>query len=237
MAFGSGKSAVVLVGGYDLSGYFNKVGVKRTKTALDVTCFGATSKSYLSGTRDGSLTVAGFHDASSASAVDTRLHAMFTSAADTPVTASPFAATIGGIAYLATAQETDLAPAESDVAGTVTTSATFTPDGGIDSGAWHKALAAVTTGGVSASVDNGASSANGGVANLHATAFSGTSITPKIAHSANDSSYADLITFTAVSGVTSEQKTVSGTVERYTRDDHATGSFTSCTYAVAFARR
>lgn len=87
-----------------------------------------------------------------------------------------------------------------------------------------------------ASVDQDASSSNGAVANLHVTAFTGTDAVIKIQDSANDADWADLITFTTVDGVTSERATVAGSVDRYVRAIVASGTFSSVTFAVSFAR-
>lgn len=83
----------------------------------------------------------------------------------------------------------------------------------------------------SESVDNAASSSNGGSGYLQVTAYSGfDSVVVKIRHSADDSTYADLITFTTVTaGPTAERKTVSGTVNRHllvSGDVTGTGSVT-----------
>jgi polyisoprenoid-binding protein YceI len=47
---------------------------------------------------------------------------------------------------------------------------------------------------------------------IHVTAFTGTTGVVKIQHSANDSTWADLITFTTISAVTQERVAVTGTV-------------------------
>lgn len=70
------------------------------------------------------------------------------------------------------------------------------------------------------SQDAGASSANGAVGYLQVTAISGTSATidAKIRHSADDVTYADLITFAQIAVAASrgaEAKTASGTVNRH----------------------
>ena len=72
------------------------------------------------------------------------------------------------------------------------------------------------------SLDNGASSANGAYGILHvaqsAGAMGSNNWEIKIEDSANDSSWADLITFTADgSSATAEWGSASGTVDRYTR--------------------
>ena len=95
--------------------------------------------------------------------------------------------------------------------------------------------------GALASVDNSASSANGGFGILHVptNSVSGGTTTIKIQHSANDSTWADLISFTAVgaSTKTSQLSAVSGTVNRYLRATASTaGSSGSITYMLSFAR-
>ena len=87
-----------------------------------------------------------------------------------------------------------------------------------------------------ASVDHGASSANGGHANLHITASSGGTWAFKIEHSTNDSAWSTLISFTLTgSALASERLTVSGTVNRYTRFV-ATRTGGTVTPVCAFAR-
>jgi len=83
----------------------------------------------------------------------------------------------------------------------------------------------------STSVDNAASSSNGGAGYLQCTAASGFSaFVGKIRHSADDTTFADLITFTDnVTSPFAERKTVTGTVNRYlsfTGTATGTGSIT-----------
>jgi hypothetical protein len=88
------------------------------------------------------------------------------------------------------------------------------------------------------SVDNAASSLNGGAGNLHLIDFDGDDITVKVQHSANNSTWADLLTFTQLTDVGSEQKVsaAGATVNRYLRASWA-GTFNSATFALSFARR
>jgi hypothetical protein len=81
-------------------------------------------------------------------------------------------------------------------------------------------------------------SANGGVGYLQVTKMSGiTSATVKIRDSADDSTYADLITFTAVTAAPGkERKTVSGTVDRFLSVDGDVTGTGKITCLVAFAR-
>lgn len=95
------------------------------------------------------------------------------------------------------------------------------------------ALTITTTG---TSVDGVAGTTLGGRANLHVFVSSGGTWVFTLEHSTNDSTWTTLATFTANgSSVTAEHKTVSGTVNRYTRF-LATRTSGTCTVACAFAR-
>lgn len=124
------------------------------------------------------------------------------------------------------------------VAGLVVSSYNAQSDGGIFGGIVLHLLQAETAGGNTTGIDNTAATANGGAANLHVTAFTGTNIIIKVQDSVDNSVWTDLITFTTVTGVTSQNSTlaVGSTVKRYLRVLWS-GTFTSATFCVAFARR
>lgn len=84
-----------------------------------------------------------------------------------------------------------------------------------------------------------AQSTNGAVFNLHVTAFSGlTSDDITIEDSADGSTgWSTVATFAQVTGLTSEQVEVTGTVERYLRVVHDVDGTGSITVTVAAARR
>ena len=119
----------------------------------------------------------------------------------------------------------------------VTWTADLQADGGIDSGVILHIKEAETGTENGASVDNGAASTNGYAALLHVFVDNITSVTVKVQHSTDNSSWSDLCTFTAFSGVGSEIKTGTGTVNRYTRYIISAFTGTSTTFAVSFARR
>jgi hypothetical protein len=103
-------------------------------------------------------------------------------------------------------------------------------------------LAAVTATGNGTSRDNGASTSDGGVAQLHVTANTMNNNTVfKVQHSADNSTWADLATFTTVATTvtTSERVTVAAgtTVNRYLRATHTASGTGSITFITAFARR
>ena len=97
-------------------------------------------------------------------------------------------------------------------------------------------LGADSTSANGTSVDNAASSANGGRANLHVTAATGTGGTVKIQHSTNNSTWVDLVTFTASTAASCQTSTVTGTVNRYLRAISTINSTSSVTFVAGFAR-
>lgn len=118
-------------------------------------------------------------------------------------------------------------------------SVTAPTDGEIDLGvSLHDATAETTTFDGTA-VDETASTANGGVAHLHCSAFTGTTGTWKVQDSADNSSWADIITFAAVTGVGSQRiELAAGTaVRRYVRAICSNDDFSTATVVVVFARR
>ena len=90
----------------------------------------------------------------------------------------------------------------------------------------------------SSSLDNGASTSAGAAAYLQILDINSGAPTVKIEDSANDSSWSDLITFSAVSDgaePTFERKTVAGTVNRYLRVT-TTGTLSNCKFIVGIRR-
>lgn len=117
---------------------------------------------------------------------------------------------------------------------------TYSVTGAIEEGEIVEALGAQTATGNSASVDNSASSASGGSGYLQVTAVSGTSPTGDmiIQHSADDTTFATLVTFAQATAVSAQRITVSGTVNRYLRVARTIGgsSTPTVTYTVGFSR-
>lgn len=100
-----------------------------------------------------------------------------------------------------------------------------------------------TSTGTGTSLDNAGSSSSGGVAYFQGLSVTGTpgSLVGKVAHSTDDVSFADLVTFTshttALAATTAGQRsTVSGTVNRYLRAAWTVTTFTSTNLFVAFKR-
>jgi hypothetical protein len=246
--FVHGKGTGVLLDEFDLSAYFNSVDVSRSTDTAETTSFGSTSKSYLVGLSDGTLSLSGMF-AQDTDGSDEELSAILGAATTPVVTVNLDSGTIGKRAVLAKAHQTSYSMS-SPVGDIVTVTADFnaSTDGSanltysIQSGVQLTAGASIAFGSLGnlASVDNTASTANGGMSNLHVTANTlDAAVTIKVQDSADDSTFADLVSFTSVSSGTKtvEQKAVTGTVDRYLRATASTAATSGAiTFHVAFAR-
>jgi hypothetical protein len=247
--FVHGKSSKVYVDEFDLSGYFNAADTSITNTTEDTTAFGSSSKTYLLGLQDGTVSLSGMWSADTDGS-DEELQAILGATTTPLLTIAEDAGTIGNRAIVAKAHETSYA-ISNPVTGVSAVSADFQSSTGGTTNVTHAISAGVqlTTGasiafgslGDLASVDNAASSANGGIGVLHVptNTVAGGATTIKVQHSADDSSWADLITFSSVAAATatSEMVAVSGTVNRYLRATASTaGGSGSITFAITFAR-
>lgn len=234
MAFIHGKGTVLLGDALALTGYFTNGQVSKSAQAVNVTTFGNDDKVFIAGLEEGSINLAGLFDAG-ASASDVALHNALGAASGKIITVGYGGTTVGNRASLLQAREASY-NINGSVNDAVRLAATFTGDGPVRNGVSLHALEAETAAMDETSVDNGASTANGGVGHIHVTAFTGTDCVIKIQDSTDDAVWNDLITFTTVSGTTQERATVTGTVDRYLRAQVASGTFSSVTFSVAFAR-
>ena len=243
-----GKTTAVYVDEFDLTSYFNDSSATIDNDIAEITAYGATNKAYITGLRGGSISLSGMWSQTTDGS-DEELQAMLGNATEQVITVRQGAAAIGSRAIIGQANETNYSitspvadintiTADFECTPSDITNMTFALSGGVQLTAGasiaHGSLGALS------SVDNAASSANGGVATLHVpTNTVNGNTTIKVQHSANDSSWADLISFTVVgsSAKTSEIKAVSGTVNRYLRATASTaGSSGSITFMVAAAR-
>jgi hypothetical protein len=226
----------VLVNERHLSAYINGWTYTGERTLSTVTSILDTGARFIPSIHSGGLNVTGMFDSttgaihdevSSANGVDDGLL----------WTILPSGLTIGQPALMCVSELKDY-KVTSKVGEAVAVSIDVQPDDGTDIGVQLHALGAETVDTNSTSVDNAAGTTNGGVAHLHVTAFSGlTTATIKVQHSTDNSAWSDLIALTAVTAITSQRSTVTGTVNRYVRsflDVTGTGSIT---FALSFARR
>jgi len=232
MAFIHGKGAAVLVDEFDLSAFLNSYDAAATMDTAEVTAFGGSSKAYVAGLKDATLSFAGFFDGA-ASAVDEVLQAAIGSSALITLAPAGLGA-IGNRCQLAQAFETSYS-INAPVADAVNISAEAQVSNGLLSGIVLADLVARTATGNTTANDNTSSTSAGAKAILHCTAFTGTDITIKVQHSADNSTWVDLITFTQLTAIGAELQSATGTINRYLRVN-ITGTFTTATFAVSFAR-
>ena len=246
--FVHGKDTAVYIDEFDLSSYFTETSFSQENDTAETTAFGDTNKTFIVGLRNGTLSMSGLWSADTDGS-DEELQALLGNATTPVITVREGAAAIGSGAIIAQADETSYAitspvtdvhtiSAEFQCTPNQVSNLTFALAGGVQLTA-GASIAHGSLGNLS-SVDNSASSANGGAGTLHVPTNSvNGNTTIKIQHSANDSTWADLISFTVVGSTakTSEIKAVSGTVNRYLRATASTaGSSGSITFMVAFAR-
>lgn len=62
MAKSHGRSAEIYVNGFDVSTYLNSVTLTGAADSAETSTFGGTSKSYIPGLLDGTLSLGGFYD-------------------------------------------------------------------------------------------------------------------------------------------------------------------------------
>lgn len=239
MGFIHGKNTGVLVGGGNLSAFFNEASASQDVETAETTAFGSSAKTYIIGLKDGTMSVSGMFDGAQGS-VDEQIEAALGVDAASVATIAPEGLAIGRASYSCAARKTSY-EVSSPVGDVVATGLSIQADGGIDRGVLLGANTAVSTTGTGAAQDNTNTSSNGGVGFLHVTANTRDGATDfKVQHSADNVSWVDLVTFASVSATstTAQRVAVTGTVNRYVRASHAPGgSSGSVTYTMAFARK
>jgi hypothetical protein len=220
MAKQTGKNAIILIGGYSLSTYASAYTVDESATPIVVTGFSDESKNYIPGIATAKMSI----NMMWSSAAGTIHDALGAAAGTGIVTLVPEGYTLGAASlsfpYLHTTYSPQSSPDARIDIGTIDYES-YGNNAGIENGVMlaHGTVTATTTG---TGVDDpsGAAVTAACDAALHIwTACAADTYVVKVQHSANNSTWADLITFTADgSAITSERQTVaSGTINRYRR--------------------
>jgi hypothetical protein len=217
MAFSHGSTAKAFANGVNLSRYLRSVGASGVRDVAETSGLSSTAKEYIPGLKDATLSGEGMFDGT-AGASDPILAAALGASAESVWTVFPASDTIGnrGIGISCHHTQYEVTSPVDDV-NMLTVEANSNV--GQESIIAHSAHGTVTASGTaSATVDGAAQSTGGGAGYLHAI-FAGTgTFTVKLQDSADDSTYADKQSFTALSAGTAAQRVaVSGTVARYTR--------------------
>jgi hypothetical protein len=244
-----GKGTKIYIDEFDLSEYFQSADISSTLDTAETTGFGATAKTYIQGLADASISLAGMWSADTDGS-DEELEALLANATSPILSIPTGAGVIGGGVWIAQANETsynistpvtDISAVAADFQCSPNTTANLTLGAAAGKQLTTGGSIAYGAVGAQASVDNAAGTTAGGFALLHVptNTISGGTTTWKVEHSTDDSTWADLLTFTAIAATTagSELVAVAGTVNRYTRASVATaGSSGSITSMVSFAR-
>jgi hypothetical protein len=237
MPYRHGKNTKVLVGGYDLSAYFNEASVSEMVETGETTTFGTSAKTYITGLTDGTVSISGMFDGATG-AVDAVLSSVLGSDTAVVFSVAPEGLAITRRLYAGESRATSY-EISSPVADVVSVSGELQVTGGVGNSVSLCDLASVSASGNGTAVDNTASTSNGGVAVLHVTAnaHNNTSVF-KVQHSADNSTWADLATFTTVATtvVTAEKVAVTGTVNRYLRAQRTLAGTGALTFHVNFSR-
>lgn len=235
MAFVHGKATRVLINELAASAKLNSVTINNSRAmAGDIACYGDDGERFIPGLRSGVMTLGGpFED----NTVYSELRAADNTNNGLLTTAGPNGFAVGQYVGIALS---DLGShqLQSSVSDAVRWTVEAPADEMVDLGRSLHDLAAETATGNGTAVDDTAGTTNGGVGCLHVTAYSGfTNVVFKIQHSTDNSVWADLITFTTVTAITSQRTAVTGTVNRYLRVIRTVTGTGSATFVAAFARR
>jgi hypothetical protein len=238
LAFQHGRDTRVLVNDVHLSAFFNNVDMTFDVDAPETTTYTNQDRTYVPGGLTGaSLSLSGFWDGAT-DAVDEEISTVLGNATERIATIGINLLAIGGVTYLSNSIYTNYSIG-SPVDGVVAINADMQASGGIKRGVSLHNITAETVTGTGASVDGLAATTTGGVAHLHVTAASGTSPTLDVLveDSADDMTFATIVTFTTATVRTSERIIDTGTVRQYIRATWTiTGTGPSFTFHVSYAR-
>ena len=237
MTLKAGVNGAIYLAQYDLSGAANKFTVTPSRALIDGTCFGAGGRTYHPGLHDDSFSMDCFYDFPAD--IGTELKALRTA---TTVhvcslclgTTQEEKAIAGEGAFLL-----DM-PIDTPVDGLIRVSASFKFQGLMRTGYVLQASAEQTENGSGDIVDDSAASSAGAEAYLHVFSCDVPDLVIKVQTDTlvGFASPTDLITFTTVTGATSERKVVTSDVEEFVRINWS-GTWTGskkATFAVIWAR-
>lgn len=220
MAKQTGKNAIILIGGYSLSTYASAYSAEQQVSPVEVTGFTDESKNYIPGLATAKMSI----DMMWSTEAGTVHAALGAAGGSGIVTLVPEGYSLGApslsMPYLHTTYTPKSAPDARIDVGAIDFES-YGNNAGVENGVMlaHGTITATTTG---TGVDDptGAAVTASCSASLHIwTACAADTYVVKVQHSANNSTWADLLTFSADgSAITSERQSIaSGTINRYRR--------------------
>jgi len=250
MSFRHGSRTAVLFDIYDISAFMNSAQIASSIGTSETTTYGAVgdAKTYVTGLRESTVSLAGLWDGDTGALDDIVTTSIASDTDANFLVAEDGGLIVGNRCIFGQAQRTKYST-DSPVADVVKISLDLQTDAELGRGVVLLNSSA-TSGGVGTivgtAVDNGASTANGGTGVVVMTAHTRTAgfTLVKIQHSADNSTWADLISFTNIpsnsttplSPLRSQRSVVTTgtTVNRYLRATF-TGSGATGAYAISFA--
>ena len=237
--FRHSKSTRVFINGTDFSCILNDASLSGSLGTAEVTAFCNDDRAYIPGQRDATVTFSGMADFST-DEKDGLWDTQLGGSTDSVITYAPEGVAVGRRAALVSGVETARG-VTSPMSGVVAASVDYQANDGPRFGYMLSSTTAVTGTGATASVQDGSTgSTNGAVAHLHVTALStaaGNDIVVAVQDSSNDSTWADLISFTVdTTGPTSVRSASAGLVNEYLRGNVASMTSSSVTYSLAVGR-
>lgn len=223
--------------GVNLGCAFTSMDVAVESEIIDNTRLCNTAKTFVQGFKSGTVSASGVfeYDATSVNKIHNALASAFADSATVVLTSSLEALSVGGDAILLDANVPSYG-VEMPLGQLVMSNAEFQATNGILFGKWlvGSAVAGGTTNGTS--VDNSVSSANGGFGQCHVVLDGAATVTVKIQHSSNGSTWVDLVSFGDLErDLQGVSQSVTGTVNRYLRVNIVSDG--NANVFVAFARK
>ena len=240
--FAHGKNVNVFINEFDFSTYFNDVSASTSVDTAETSAFGTSAKTYVVGHRDGTISLSGMFEGTASVGTDAFFATALGSATKNKIIVAPQGNSVAAGAIMLVADDTSY-EVSSAIADVVQASAEFQSTDAVEHGKILSSGSTVSATGNGTGVDNTTSSSNGGAGFLSVpvNTRNGT-IGVKVQHSADNSTFADLVSFTTVTSTqkTSERVEVASgtTINRYLRVVYTVaGSSGSATPVVAFTRR
>jgi hypothetical protein len=238
--FRHGKNVRVFIDAFDFSAYFNDASNSTSIDTAETSAFGTNEKTYITGHTDGTISLSGMFEGTADTGTDQYFASVLGNATKEKVIVALEGHILGG-RIVAIESDATSYEVSSPIGDVVQASAEFQASEGVGHGVLVSNGSTVSATGNGTSVDGTAATTNGGVGFLSIPVNTRNgNITVKIQASADNSTFADLVSFTVVSGTTvsSERIEVTGTVARYLRVNYTVaGSTGSATPVVAFTRR
>ena len=238
MALYDSKDTVLYLGQYDITGYTTEAGLTGSRVLHEATVFGKSGAVFHPGTETPTLSWSGFYDDAAAGS-EVIINAMKGATSSSVMSLYQGTDAIGKRAYSSGGAWVTDPVADSSVGSLVSMSASFSLDTVERSkSAGTKSTVTASTSGTS--IDDAASSSDGGTWVYHIFAISASGGNARwqieLEHSANNSSWSDVSSIN-VSAVGAAKTAFSGTLNRYVRQrvvlDASSGSIT---FAVNYNR-